>query len=188
MIIGLTGTLGAGKGTVADYLIEKGFKHHSVREFLIEEIKRRGMPVNRDSMVIVANDLRANHSPSYIVEELYKQAKQHGGNAIIESIRALGEAEAIKNLGGKMFAVDADQKLRYERITARASETDHVSFEEFKQNEDREMTSTDPNKQNLSKCISMADHVLNNNSTIEELKKEVDNILEEMENEEGEKT
>ncbi len=188
MIIGLTGTLGAGKGTVADYLIEKGFKHHSVREFLITEIKKRDMPVNRDSMVIVANDLRANHSPSYIVEELYKQAKEQDTNAIIESIRAPGEAEAIKKLGGKMFAVDADQQERYNRITARKSETDHVSLDRFKQNEDREMTSTDPNKQNLSKCISMADYVLNNNGTIEELKKEVDKILEEMENEEGEKT
>jgi len=188
MIIGLTGTLGAGKGTVADYLIEKGFKHFSVREFLIKEITKRGMPVNRDSMVIVANDLRATHSPSYIVEELYKQAKQQSSNAIIESIRAPGEAEAIKNLGGMMFAVDADKQLRYERITARASETDHVSFEEFKKNEDREMTSTDPNKQNLGRCISMADHVLKNNGTIEELKKEVDKILEEMEHEEGEKT
>jgi dephospho-CoA kinase len=188
MIIGLTGTLGAGKGTVADYLLDKGFKHYSVRNFLIKEIKKRGMPVNRDSMVIVANDLRAKHTPSYIIEELYKQAKQQGGNAIIESIRAPGEAEAIKKLGGRMFAIDADQRIRYDRITARASETDQVSFKEFKMNEEREMTSTDSNKQNLARCISMSDHILNNNGTINDLKKEVDKILEEIEDEEGDET
>ena len=33
------------------------------------------MPVNRDSMVSVANDLRATYSPSYIAEQLYEQAK-----------------------------------------------------------------------------------------------------------------
>ena len=35
--IGITGTLGAGKGTIVDYLIEKrGFVHYSVRAFITE--------------------------------------------------------------------------------------------------------------------------------------------------------
>ena len=43
IIIGITGTLGAGKGTIVDYLCKKrGFLHYSVREFLVEEIKNRG--------------------------------------------------------------------------------------------------------------------------------------------------
>lgn len=42
LIIGITGTIGAGKGTVSDYLVnKKGFKHFSVREFLIKEINKR---------------------------------------------------------------------------------------------------------------------------------------------------
>lgn len=40
IIIGITGTLGAGKGTVVEYLKTKGFKHFSVREFLTQEIKK----------------------------------------------------------------------------------------------------------------------------------------------------
>ena len=85
-IIGITGTLGAGKGTIVDYLINHyGYKHYSVRGYLIEEAKRRGLEINRDTFVVVANDLRANHSPSYIVDELYKQAEAAGDNAIIES-------------------------------------------------------------------------------------------------------
>ena len=54
------------------------------------------MIVNRDSMVIVANDLRGKHTPSYIVEQLYQQAKASKKNTIIESIRVVGEAEALK--------------------------------------------------------------------------------------------
>ena len=58
--IGITGTLGAGKGTIVDYLVKsRGFEHYSVRAFITEEIKRRGLPVNRDSMTQVGNDLRA---------------------------------------------------------------------------------------------------------------------------------
>ena len=48
-------------------------------------------------MVIVANELRATHTPSYIVEQLYYQALQTGTNCIIESIRTPGEVEALKH-------------------------------------------------------------------------------------------
>ena len=49
MIIGLTGSFGAGKGVVVDYLKTKGFKHYAARDFITEEINRRNLPVNRDS-------------------------------------------------------------------------------------------------------------------------------------------
>ena len=40
VIIGITGTLGAGKGTIVDYLKEeRGFLHFSARQFIIEEIE-----------------------------------------------------------------------------------------------------------------------------------------------------
>jgi dephospho-CoA kinase len=71
------------------------------------------------------------------------------------------------------LAVDADPKIRYERIVKRNSETDRVNYDEFIANEQREMTSTDPNKQNLSKCIIMADYTLYNNGTVEKLCEEV---------------
>ena len=91
IIFGITGTLGAGKGTVVEYLKQKGFTHYSVREFLIEEIKRRGLPVNRDSMNMIGEGLRAEHGASYIVGILYDRAAQAGADAIIDSIRTPGE-------------------------------------------------------------------------------------------------
>jgi len=178
-IIGITGTLGAGKGTIVDYLVKnKGFVHYSVRAYLIEEITRRGMEVNRDSMVSVANELRAAHSPSYIVEELYKIAAKHNHNCVIESIRTPGEAVALSTSGRFcLIAVDADAEIRYRRITKRGSETDHISYETFLDNEKREFTSEDANKQNLKKCIEMADFVIWNNEDIKSLHTKIEGIL-----------
>ena len=179
IIIGITGTIGAGKGTLVEYLVEKkDFVHYSVRGFLIEELNKRNILVNRDTMVLLANELRERNSPSYIIDCLYEQAKQSGKDAVIESIRTSGEVESLrKKENFCLLAVDADPEIRYKRIVKRNSETDHITFEEFLSNEQREMISTDPNKQNLSKCIEMANCLLTNNGTIDELYKQLENKL-----------
>ncbi len=182
LIIGITGTLGAGKGTIVEYLLqEKGFVHFSVRGFITEEINRQGLPVNRDSMVTVANKLRADHSPSYIIDQLYEQALLTGKNCIIESIRTPGEVESLREKGNfLLFAVDADPLLRYDRIVMRNSETDRISYKTFISNEEREMQSKDPAKQNIGKCIDQADTIFYNNSTVEKLYQDVEEALKDL--------
>lgn len=181
IIIGITGTLGAGKGTIVDYLVEHyHFLHFSVRKYLTEILESKGIEPNRDEFTILANSLRAtNNSPSFLIEELYKSAQKTGKNSIIESIRTVGEIDNLKKLGRfYLIAVDADLKERYHRITTfRKSETDNIDFETFKSNEEREFVSDDPNNQNLSACIERADFIVYNNGTSEDLKVEIDRIM-----------
>ena len=178
-IIGITGTLGAGKGTIVEYLVErKGFIHYSVREYLLEEIRSRGMAENRDSMFNLANELRSQHGPAYVVDQLYQRAAKSSKNCVIESIRTPGEISLLREKGNfYLFAVDADPKIRYERIHLRKSETDGVSFQTFLENETREMNTSDPNKQNLGACISQADFVMMNNGNREALFRQLEEVL-----------
>ncbi len=181
MIIGITGTLGAGKGTVVEILKERGFSHFSVRDFLTEELKKRGMEVAQHNMALVANDLRAKFGASYIVEAMYKRAFEKGGDVVIESLRCPGEIEALR--GKKDFvlwAVDADVENRYTRIIERKSSTQaekNYSFQEFVEKEQFQMGNRDPTMQNLGACIEMADVVFRNDWTIQELKGKVEKIL-----------
>ena len=182
MIIGITGTIGAGKGTIVDYLVaEKGFLHFSVRDFLTEELEKQGLAVNRDTMVVLANELRLTHSPSYITDQLFERAVKSGKDVVIESIRAVGEIDSLrKKKGFILFAVDADIRKRYERIVKRGSATDHIDFDTFVENEKREMTTTDPTKQNLAECIKEADYLFTNDKEITDLQREVERVLSEL--------
>lgn len=179
IIIGITGTLGAGKGTVVEYLKQQfGFMHLSVRDFLVDLIEKRGLTVNRDSMVTVANELRKKNGPSFIVDELFSIAKKRNARCVIESIRTPGEVYSLKGKGVFfLLAIDADPEIRYQRIKIRNSVTDKVDFMEFVQNEKREYETNDPHKQNLKKCISLADFAVINNGSKEELLKKIDRIL-----------
>ena len=127
-----TGTNGAGKGTVVEYLLAKhGFLHFSVRSYLTKVINERGLPLNRDTMSKVANELRAANKPSFFAEELVACARKDLaaaaaasragastkiiGGAIIESIRTTGEVAALRDSGSfLLLAVDCPQKIRYE--------------------------------------------------------------------------
>lgn len=178
MILGITGTVGAGKGTVVDYLVKQhGFVHHSVRAFLLEEIRARGLPEDRSAMRDVANELRQKHHPAHVIETLHGRAQEHGKDAIVESVRTVGEAEFLKAVGAYIIAVDADRKLRYDRVVARGSSTDQLSFDQFVHEEDREMRSTEPWDMNIFAVMQMADYTLTNDGTPEELYAQVEEML-----------
>jgi len=175
IVIGITGTIGAGKGEVVSYFKKKGFVHFSARAALIEEIKKRGLEVNRDSMHIVANELRAAHGAEFLAKLLFTKAQNENKDCIIESIRAVGEIDYLRSKSDFfLIGVDADQKIRYNRIVRRGSDTDKVSFEEFSAQEHREMQSSDPTKHNIFACMQRADIVIENNGTLAGFREKLD--------------
>jgi dephospho-CoA kinase len=184
VLIGITGTLGAGKGTVVEYLKDKyGFVDFAVSDtFLAGELKKRGLPPDRVNRRNLANEFRA-HGPTKLMESVFALAQsaiEAGENVIIEPQHTVAEVEFIQSVGGVEFAVDADLEVRYERISKRGGEKDNVTFEQFKTEQEFEMKQTDPNKNNLSASIAHADYVFTNNGTLDELHHQVDAVMEKL--------
>ncbi len=179
MIIGITGTDGSGKGTVVDYLVEhEGFVLYHARKLFIEEIEKQGLENNRANMRIVANQIRKEYGNDAIIIQFLKQANERGDKKIvIDSIRALAEAETLKRLGGILLAVDANQHLRFERIQSRQSSSDQVTFEEFLEHEQLEMNDPDPNGMQKAKVMKIADHTIMNGGSLEELHRKIEEFL-----------
>lgn len=182
MILGITGTNGAGKGTVVEYLVrEKGYLHYSVRDAITEEIERRGLPVNRTTLNEVGTDLRRKFGPTYHTDRFFELITRKGvTDAVIESIRNPYEAKNIQEHGGFMWVVDADKERRYQRIQKRATETDKVSFEEFEKQEEREMTSedpSDPSYMDIRAIFTIADARIVNDDSLEALEEQIESAL-----------
>jgi dephospho-CoA kinase len=106
-----------------------------------------------------------------------QSAKAEDANCVIESIRSLGEAEYLKAHGATIWAIDADRKIRYDRVQTRWSETDKIDFETFCMHEDREAHGTEAWDMNVQGVMKMADHILYNNGTTNELFAQVERIL-----------
>ena len=134
ILLGVTGTNGAGKGVFVTYLKELyGASHYSVRDYLVQSLKEKGLPTDRPAMRALANSIRNNEHGAYIIEALCKKAQQDPGIVIIESIRNPMEIDFLKrwNAKSKLVAIDAPQELRYQRAIERSSSTDAIDFETF---------------------------------------------------------
>lgn len=130
VIIGITGTNGAGKGTIVEILVEQlGFKHYSARGYLTKILNEQGKELTRTNMSVLANGLRAANHPAILAQKLLEEAEKVGGNAVIESIRTPGEATLLrKHKNFQLLAVDADSHVRYNRVVVRGSSTDKIPY------------------------------------------------------------
>lgn len=181
MIIGVIGTLGAGKGTVASYIAEKkGYKHISMSMIIRYEAKKLGYGMDRTSLQKVGN-IFSKRKKGLSEKVLERIAKYNVRNAVVEGIRIVPDIKRLKKAGKfALIAVDAPIKLRYDRVQKRNNVQDRgVSFEDFKREDEKELRGDWPGQQ-TGKCLKLADYRIINNGTKKELYKKVDKILKEI--------
>ncbi len=174
-IIGISGTNGAGKDTLAALRREKeGAEHVSLSDILRRELTMLGVPLERENLMNLSRQWR-DESGDYGILATRTIQRYLGDKAVastlsglsIVSVRHPDEARRIKEADGKIFWVDADPKLRYERIQSggRNRIDDRKSFEEFVAEERREISpvNSDPASVNLGEVSRIADVKIENN-------------------------
>ncbi len=181
MIIGLTGYTAAGKGTVAEFLKEKGFVYHSCSDVLREENKKLGQENTIENLITLGNKLREEQGPGVLAIRLLEKIKAEKEElSIVDSLRHPDEIATLRETGDfVLFSVDAPLDLRYERTQLRKRDEDKIDFEEFKRQEQFQITGKGSQAQILN-CIKLADYNIVNDGTIEELKLKVDVLIDEL--------
>ncbi|MEM4267520.1 MAG: AAA family ATPase [Candidatus Woesearchaeota archaeon] len=174
MIVGLTGPSGSGKGSVADYLIEKGFVYLSLSNFLREEAKKIGVPDTRLALQDLGNRLRRRNGPGFLAELAVKKILSDKNykhkNYVVDSIRNPEEVQCLRRLCDFfLISVDAPVEVRYKRIIARGREENAPTLTRFIEIEKRE-NEEGPERIQVLKCMELADFFINNNRTLADLK------------------
>jgi shikimate kinase len=151
-VIGIGGTNGSGKDTVGHLLSS----HHdylfiSVTELLRQECRKRGIDSSRENLRTVSAQWRREHGLGVLVLKAYEQYlknKESYAGLVIASLRNPGEALEVHKLGGVVMWLDADPKVRYERIKKSAEHRSHrihednKTYDEFIAEEEAEMHSS----------------------------------------------
>lgn len=184
-IIGLAGTNGSGKDTIGDLLAEKhGFLFISGSDLLRDEARKRGLPVERENLRMISAEWRRKSGLGALIDqaiELYqKDSSGQTGGMVIASLRNPGEADRVHELGGTVIWVDADPKVRYDRVFSRQrTDEDNKTFEEFLSEEQTEMThSGDAATLNMGAVKELADiTLLNNGNNIKAFRDEAEKVL-----------
>ena len=147
-IVGISGTNGAGKDELGKLLAERqGYYFHSVSDLLREELSRQGRPHTRENMSTLSKQWRnESHDDGIMftkaIKEYLADKQQNGYKGVaLVNMRHPGEVKTIHAQGGVAVWVDADQRVRYDRIQAvnRGRHEDNVTFEHFRADENREM-------------------------------------------------
>ncbi len=188
MIIGVVGKIAAGKTTIAKFLEEFGFCRISCSEPLIDllthkvdeyswipELPKKSEP-SREKLIEYGKYLKDRYGEDILIR-LTLDKKRHCRDVVIDGVRSKGEIEAIKKRGGLIIYVDAKPELRYERLVRRKASKDREikSFEDFMAMDDAE-----ERLYQTSTLKNMANIIVENNGTLEDLRKAVESIITEL--------
>jgi dephospho-CoA kinase len=173
-LIGLAGTNGSGKDSVGHALAKnQGYLFISVTDILREQLLKDGRPTERENMRELSAQWRRENGLGVLVDKAVEmfssQAGKYQGLAV-SSLRNPGEADRVHELGGKVVWVDADPKVRFDRIQGRGRVDDDKTFEEFLAEEEAEMRhSGDEATLNMSDVRERADVTIENSGNDLEL-------------------
>ncbi len=178
MIIGISGTFGAGKDLVAKCLEEKkDFQHLSLADILREIAVENGIGVDRESVRILANKLNQEEGGDFLAQRALKRKSKK--NLVISAVRRPEEIDLLKKQDNFILIfVDAPTEIRFQRLVSRSRDIEgQMTLDELKNKENLE--SSGKSSQRVDLCKEKADFIIDNSGTKDELHQKINKILKE---------
>lgn len=175
LVIGLMGTIASGKGTVAEYLVEKhGFKHIVMGNLVRTIARKLRIKPTRENLHNLQAKYRAKDPAYFIKKVIEKISSSKHKKWVVDGLRNPEDAKILKQtFNAFLVFVDAPPILRWERARKRKRGKEaKESFKEFMKIE------KDENKIfNFDVTKKYANVTLMNDSTKEKICRETEEIL-----------
>jgi dephospho-CoA kinase len=176
IILGFTGFIASGKGTVAQYLNEKynapTYRFSTMLRKMLDVIF---VPHTRDNIVKTSEFIRNTFGEDIMAKTMQKQVENDPAKLIVvDGIRRMADIEYLKTMQGFVLVqIDATPEIRYERLIKRSENADDKTktYEEFLADHER---STEVS---IKETVQHATEIIDNNGSIDELKRQLDKLV-----------
>ena len=171
----LVGMAGSGKSSVARHLEQKGWRVIRFGALTMQELEKRGLPINQANEKAVREELRAKRGMDAYARLLLPSIKESLATSptVIDGLYSWAEYKFLKShFGGQMkfVAIYAARSMRYARLSQRPDRP--LSLAEAEQRDYAEI-------ENVEKGgpIAMADYTIVNDGTKKGLFRAIDKLL-----------
>ncbi len=167
LVVGLAGMPGAGKSTVVDAALELGYAVVAMGDVIREETVKRGLELTPQNIGKVMLELRLEDGVAVVASKcIPKIEAQTCGKVLVDGLRSLHEVDVFKEHFQKftVLAVHASPETRFNRLFNRRRSDDSCEWAVFRERDMRELTV------GLGNVIAMAERVVVNDISIEEVK------------------
>lgn len=181
VVVGVVGPIASGKGELVKTLETKDFARYSLSERIREELVKQGFEETRENLQDMGDKLRHRYGDDVLVLSTLEKVSKSGKRVVIESIRNPAEIVSLRQyLDAFILGISASQEKRFEHILARGRDGDPETWEEFKALDDREIAIQAESSQQVEKCLKMADRVIQNEGTLEDLRESIEGVLQDL--------
>ncbi|MHC1635058.1 MAG: AAA family ATPase [Candidatus Methanospirareceae archaeon] len=177
-IIAFVGAPAAGKTEAAAVAKKMGIPVITMGDVIREELRKRGLPLNDENAGRVADELRRKEGMDAIarrcIPKIREVEKKMEKVVVIEGIRGIEEVKTFKKAFGSDFTlirIEAPLHLRYKRAKLRRRGDDFLTFEQFKEREEREK------RWGMAEAMEEAEKVIKNEGSLDEFKRKIEELL-----------
>ncbi|MEZ0394330.1 MAG: AAA family ATPase [Desulfurococcaceae archaeon] len=169
----IAGLPGSGKSVVSDIMRGAGLPVYNMGDVVRQETLARYGKITPELMLETSLRLREEEGPTAIAARTLARIDVHSSRAIvIDGVRSMHEVEYFKRHGDVVvIAVHASPRTRYERLVRRGRPGDPKNYEEFVRRDLVEL------RVGLGDVIALADYVLVNEGSVNELEERVREVL-----------
>jgi len=178
-VIGTVGMPGSGKSVISQILKEKLNSFYIVMGDVIrEEVMKEGLEPTPDNVQMIMITIRKREGNDIVAKRCIEKLKENEVKyewAIIEGLRGLEELVTFrKHLNFLLIAIHASPSTRFNRLKQRGRSDDPQNREMF---DKRDLTEL---KVGIGSVIALADHILVNEGTKDDLRGKINTFVEDV--------
>jgi len=184
-IVAIVGMPGAGKSEVADFFIKHKYSYVRLGQITLDEVKKRRLEPNEKNERLIREGFRKKYGmAAYAILNMAK-IKKEKGNIVIDGLYSWEEYLYFKKNLPEIIIVSiySSPKTRYARLMGRAKlhkKDPNLKYRSFSMAEAKSRDLAEIENLNKGGPIAMADYTVINEGTKEDLHKDLEGILREL--------